>query len=70
MSKTKLNIYNIHIQSSLIWRFLMRNNLFLMLMLIIISIVTTPSYSKSMANVNIIYADDAEKPSDEEPDCE
>ena len=48
----------------------MRNNLFLMLMLIIISIVTTPSYSKSMANVNIIYADDAEKPSDEEPDCE
>ena len=44
-----------------------------MLMLIIITTISTPSYSFTSTDMNIIYAEeDSEKtaPSDEEPDCE
>lgn len=49
----------------------MRMNLTILMLALVAFSVSQPSYSKTISEVKIIFSDeDAEKPAEEEPDCE
>ena len=48
----------------------MRINLIMLMLALTVMSVSQPSYSETISQVKIIFADDSEKPADEEPDCE
>jgi hypothetical protein len=49
----------------------MRINLIMLMLALTVMSVSQPSYSETISDVKMIFADeDSEKPTDEEPDCE
>jgi hypothetical protein len=49
----------------------MRINLIILMLAMTVISVSQPSYSETISEVKVIFADDdSEKPADEEPDCE